>query len=180
MAIRVPVNPDTNPGSVIVPFTPEGRGRIGGNNALAQGLSDLGQSIENVRKRQAEELRKQDQFVATNKFIEVNNQWQQDFAARQTSPDLLPGAPGFADSVNQDFTAQREKLIAEAQAAGMDKDVLRQFDHNLGMAQNQYLGQAVSFQQQQAKVHGISQLGDLDKNLSVHVLNNPNDVNQAL
>jgi len=154
MALRIPVNPDTQPNRGLVPFTPEGRSFD--QTGFADGLESLGRSIGNVQARKVAEQKQLDQFDLNRKVLDETNFRDQDFAQRQKDAD--PGAPNFAERVHSDYTQRTQQFISDATKAGYDKRAIEDFSLRLMSLDNSYGHSALQVQEANATAHADNQL----------------------
>lgn len=171
MAIRVPVNPETEPVAKFESFTPEGRAHD--VTGVFQGASDLGQSIQAVRDRKIKELKQQDAFDLHRKVLETTNQRDADFAERVKSAD--PGAPNFAERLNSDYAAETQQFIQDATKAGYDKDAIRVFSDQLQSLNNSYHAKAIAFQTASEEQHGQVLVNDDAEQAAQYASMHPED-----
>lgn len=176
MALRIPVNPQTSPASEVVPYNPASKAvDVSG---FAKGLESLGNSLDQLHAKQVEAQKQSDAFDLNTKFLSTINDREQDFQARKTDPNL--NVNGFVGQVNQDYTKQDQDLIAQAQAAGYDKNAVREFALKLGTSTNSFLGQSITFQHQSQRANASTNVDGLIDQGSRYVVQNPNDIEGTL
>lgn len=155
--MRVPVNSQTNPGrGVISPLPASKSYDVSG---FAQGAESLGASLNQLHQQNLAAQRQEDQFNLSAKFLQTLNERQADFQQRTLDPNV--DLKTFPDQVLNDYAAGNAKLVGEAEAAGFDKNAVREFALKLQTSNNSFAGQALNFQQQGLGAKALVDTGNL-------------------
>jgi len=176
MPIRVPVNPETQPGGgQFESFTPRGQGYD--VTGFAEGMNALGQSLQRRKGRQVAEQKQLDSFDLEHKTIVEINELNADFAERAKTTDA--GALGFAERVGADYAARGQKIIEEATKAGYDKTAVAAMRVKLDSIYSGFYGKALGVQEASGKIDAQTAIGNLTDDLSQYVVAHPEGVGSA-
>lgn len=172
MAIRVPVNPQTQAGGRTIRAIEGGRGAD--LSALGDSVRRAGQLFQHQLDKEKDEQKKLDSFDLSMKLSEEAIRLNDDFAQRQL--DAEEGAPNFAERVNQDYFDQHTQFVQQARAAGFDEEALQNFELRLGSFRGSYAAKALEFQTASREAQAEGQVNQLATNMSRLAQNAPEDI----
>lgn len=141
--------------------------------APALNVEPLTHLIEGFKNQLADEQDQRQRVGLNRELIHEVNGLQEDFAQRQTDPNVSP--IDFAANTNTAYEQRHTQLIGRLRQEGYRGEMLDDFENRLGTVRQGFFERGLLYQHTQLKARAGHEITDITTAASQYAANNPND-----